>query len=299
MKKKFGEVFVLLAAFLWGTTGTVQKIFLPSASPVTVGAMRLLVAAVFLNSILFIRKEDISPYRWFDRNILISALCIALYQPFFFLSVRKTGVAVGTVVAIASAPIFSGAISAVLFRETPVKKWYIATLFSIVGCVLLFYQKTVQIDMAGIFFALMAGLAYSIYAAHSKKLLKKYSPLQIMGVLFIIGTIILTPIYILEDISWVLTYKGGISALFLGVFATALPYCLYTIGLRHTQTSVAVTLTLGEPLMATILGLFLLNEKLSSQSMLGLLFLLLGIVLLVIKWPRLSNKLTDVKRRVN
>ena len=92
---------VLLAAVCFGTTGTAQALG-PDASPVTVGAVRIAVGALLL--VLVARAVPAAPARWPRRELAIVAAAIAVYQLAFFAAVDRTGVAVGTVVALGSAP---------------------------------------------------------------------------------------------------------------------------------------------------------------------------------------------------
>jgi drug/metabolite transporter, DME family len=76
----------------------------------------------------------------------------------------------------------------------------------------------------------------------------------------------------------------GISvALFLGLIATAAAYLLLTLGLSTTPVARTATLTLAEPLVAAMLGLFLLGERVTLLSGLGMTLLLCGLVWMALK----------------
>ena len=74
-----------------------------------------------------------------------------------------------------------------------------------------------------------------------------------------------------------------IIALHLGVITAALAYALYLAGLRTTNTSTAVTLTLVEPLAAASWGIFLLGEPMTVSSVAGILAMLASTALLALK----------------
>ncbi|MFZ0544216.1 MAG: EamA family transporter, partial [Candidatus Promineifilaceae bacterium] len=100
------------------------------------------------------------------------------------------------------------------------------------------------------------------------------------AVLFFLGAVLLLPILLVSDLSWVLTSNGLLVALHLGLIATALAYILFTRGLQGVPVSSAVTLSLAEPLTAALLGIFLLKEELSGATVLGICFILVGLFLL-------------------
>jgi len=77
----------------------------------------------------------------------------------FFAAVAKTGVAVGTVVGIGSAPIIAGLIGFFFLGQRPGRRWGGATFLAIIGCSLLALsssQTDVQINPIGLLLALVA-----------------------------------------------------------------------------------------------------------------------------------------------
>ena len=58
---------------------------------------------------------------------------MAVYAVAFFSAVRLTGIAVGTVVALGSAPLFAGIGSLVAFRQMQSRRWLITTVAAVIG----------------------------------------------------------------------------------------------------------------------------------------------------------------------
>ena len=67
------------------------------------------------------------------RLVLLSGLCVAAYQATFFAAVDDTGVAVGTVVAIGSAPVFTGLMARAFTGERLSGRWAAATALGCAG----------------------------------------------------------------------------------------------------------------------------------------------------------------------
>ena len=82
-----------------------------------------------------------------------------------------------------------------------------------------------------------------------------------MAASFSLGALLLVPVLVLGDISWVGSGGGIAMALFLGAIPTALAYILFARGLRHLTPGETATLTLAEPLTATGLGVLALGER--------------------------------------
>ncbi len=272
---------VLLAAVLWGTTGTAQAFAPGGASPLSIGSVRLVIGGLTL-LLAALRNGSLKDKKlWINRNTFLSAIAVSAYQLFFFAGVLRTGVAMGTVVTIGSAPIFAGIISLFLHRKNPGLLWGAATLLSVAGCILLIGGgKSLTVNTGGIALNLAAGLSYAMYSALSKELLDSYSPIAVTGTVFTIGAIFLLPFLFLYDLGWLFTIRGSLAALHLGLLATALPYFLYTTGLSRIPFPQAVTLSLAEPVTAAILGIFILKEKLSPIALLGMVLVFSGLLVL-------------------
>jgi drug/metabolite transporter, DME family len=279
-----GPCFVLAAAVLWGTTGTAQALAPDTAVPLTVGAVRLVLGglALLLVGGASGSLQTVAARAWLTWPTLLAAGSMAAYQLFFFTAVSRTGVAVGTVVAIGSAPILAGLLG-LLFGERPSSRWIIATLLAIVGCILLTTagETAVTLDMGGIFLAVGAGASYALYAAASKQLLQDKPATAVTAVTFSLGGLFLAPLLLRADLGWLAQPAGLLAALHLGLLATGLAYLLFAQGLQRVRLGTAVSLSLAEPLTATLLGLLLLREQLPPPALVGLVLLLGGLVVLI------------------
>lgn len=280
MAVKTAPLFVLFAAILWGTTGTAQAFAPATAHPIAIGAARLAVGGLFLLLVtLLLGKLNLKS--WPMGLTLLAAFCMACYQPLFFSAVHQTGVAVGTVISIGSAPILSGFLETIFFKRRPSSIWWGATSLSILGCALLFLTgDTVMIKSGGILLALGAGLSFAGYTLLSGQIVQGKNPLETAAVIFGIGGVILMPFLFLFDMQWISQPSGIAVSLHLGIVATAAAYFLFSKGLQQVPASSAVSLSLAEPFTAAVLGVALIGEELNLLSWLGIGMLLGGIVLI-------------------
>ncbi|MFD1862567.1 EamA family transporter [Planococcus chinensis] len=281
MKVNSSIIMILLAAMLWGTTGTTQALAPETAHPIAIGATRLAVGGLFLLS-LVLAAGKLNFKNWPIKTTILASLSMALYQPLFFSAVLMTGVAIGTVVTIGSAPIFSGFIEWVFLKKRPTAIWWVSTFLSILGCLLLLMnQESVYINPVGIVLALGAGISFASYTLVSRELVEAYSPLSVVAVVFTLSALLLSPLLFVFDMSWITSVRGAGISLHLGIVATGIAYFLFAKGLSRVSSSTAVTLSLAEPLTAALLGVFVVGERLNAFSWLGISLLLLGIGLLI------------------
>lgn len=275
-------LWILLAAILWGTTGTAQSFIDGTAHPLTIGAWRLSLGGFsLLLFVILTKKLKFRSIPW--PATFLAALSMALFQPLFFSAVQMTGIAVGTVVAIGSAPVLAGLIEWKVLGKKPGRTWIYATSLAIMGCVLLFSDNGIlNADAYGIMLALGAGLAFATYAIVSKKVLEKMEAVPAVSVIFSVSALFLLPFLFVLDSSYIVDSMNLYLILYLGLAATSLAYILFSSGLKRIPSSSAVTLSLAEPLTASLLGVFVVGEVLSGASWIGVAMLLAGILVLTV-----------------
>ncbi len=279
-----GHWFVIGAALLWGTTGTAQAFAPAGFDPRVIGALRLLIGGIAL-LLLAIKRKELGKFSdWKLRPLFLAAAFTACYQLCFFAAVAKTGVAVGTIIGIGSAPIAGGLLGLFFRGERPGKRWIIATVLAISGCSLLsFSGGEVAIDPFGILLALGAGLSYAAYTLMIKGLLEEHAPNAIMAIVVCLGAVMLSPVLFQIDFNWLLQPRSIGVVLHLGLASMALSYWLFARGLHTVQVGTAVTLSLAEPMTAATFGILLLGEQLNAQAFLGISLIFFGLVVLVVK----------------
>jgi drug/metabolite transporter, DME family len=216
--------------------------------------------------------------------LVLAAAAVGGYQVCFFAAVRMTGVAIGTVVAIGSAPVFTGALTRLTGGSPVGLRWILATSAAVAGCtVLVTAGKAAGTDPAGILLALAAGLCYAVYAVTAARLISAGSPeTAVMGLLFGGAAVLLAPVLAASSPGWVLSQRGVAVVCYLGVVTTVLAYLLYGRGLRTVSAPVAVTLGLAEPVVAAILGVVVVGERLTSVGIVGLVLVGLALATLVV-----------------
>ena len=290
------------AAALWGTTGTAQALGPPDSDPTSVGALRIAVGALALvvlalPSVGRDRRRGGGTVRVRGRRhpgrapapatTLVGGLAVAAYQVCFFLGVARTGVAVGTVIALGIAPLATGLLGMVL-GERPTRRWMVATAAAVTGVVLLVAGSAAGtdggVDVVGVVAAAGAGVSYAAYTVAARSLLLAgRRGVPVMAAFFSIGALVLVPFLVSADLAWVFTRGGAIMVLWLGLVATGLSYVLFQRGIAGLPASTVATMSLAEPVTATLLGFVVLGERLSGLSVLGVVVVVLGLLLITVR----------------
>ena len=128
-----GPLYVAAAMGLTGTTGTAQALAPDDVDPTAIGILRMLVGGPVLVALsarrLQASRRAAGPLPL--APMVMAAVAMAVYQPCVFGGTARSGVAVGTIVTMASAPVFAGMIEPLLCRARPDLRWCLATAVAV------------------------------------------------------------------------------------------------------------------------------------------------------------------------
>ncbi len=281
---------VLLAALLWGTTGTAQSLAPAGLSPYWVGALRLAVATVFFAALLAVLARRGAPGGRLDgRRVLLAGACVAVYNLSFFAGLKACGVALGTALALGSGPIWAGLLQTALLRRLPAPVWWAGTLLGVAGGVAMALDAGAGgsggASAAGIALCLLSGLSYAAYTLLNKPLVQQASAAKVNLAVF--GSAALLSLPVAGWVAGVPTLTAGswATVAYLGLVATGIAYLLFTSALRHISGATGVTLALAEPVTAFVLAVAVVGETPTLLSVIGLVAVLSGLLLVV--WAEL------------
>lgn len=279
---------VLMSAILFGTVGTAIAYAPANAGGSALGIGRLAIGALLL--LIFMPVFGGKRTNFFmhakKKSVFFMAVGAAGFQPFFFSATTSNGVALSTLLAVGCIPIFTGILSAIIFHERFSTLWFTATSLAIIGLALRFSGEIRVESTLGIFMAFGAGLSVAIYVNAAKIALRGHeNPIELTSTAYLIGSLFLTPLLFSEDLSWLNSLRGVAVVFYLGTITMALANIFQIYGLRKMSPSSAGTLALAEPLTATILGITLLNESLTTVSFIGL-----AIVSAALIWLSIGTK---------
>ena len=286
-EKRLSLVYVILAAGMWGTTGVSIRVLSQfHFSSIQMVVARLFMADIFLVGFLLVTdrkklKIERKDIKWFLGTGILSML---FFNICYSITVQQTSLSIAAVLLYTS-PVFVMLLSIPIFREKITKYKLAAIFLSVAGCALvsgIFSSNIGQITMKGLGFGVCAAIGYAFYSIFARILLKKYHSLTIISYTFLIasvGGIFIGNVPGIVEICVKTPIAIG-AVIGSALICSVLPYILYTKALIDMEASRASVIASVEPVVATIIGVFVFSEKITLSAVFGIVCVLTAIGIL-------------------
>ncbi|MBQ4545176.1 MAG: EamA family transporter [Oscillospiraceae bacterium] len=269
-------IYIILAAALWGTMGVfVNGLSALGLTTVQIAMLRALVSLIFITCLILFKNRGLFKIRLHDLWMFFGTGIISyfLFNNCYFVAIKSVGVAVSSVLLYTS-PIFVTLMSCILFREKMTGKKLFCLALAVGGCALvsgLASGGVGKVSTVGVLIGLASGFTYALYSIFSTYALKKYEPLTVTFYTFLFGTVAALIIgKPAETFDIIASPSGILWAVSLGIISGAVPYFLYTVGLSKVNPSHAAVMATVEPVVASLIGIFVFNEASDLFTVLGI-----------------------------
>ena len=300
----WGVLSVAAASILWGSTGTAATLA-PAVSPLAIGAVAMglggLLQALYAARHIADQTGSLLE-RW--RLVSLGAAAVAIYPLAFYSSMHLSGVAVGTVVSIGSAPVAAALIERCVDGKALSRQWILGALLGVGGAALLSFAGHAPaagsagggpaaewwLSTAGILLGLLAGATYALYSWAAHRLTGQgVTSRAAMGAVFGLGGLLLMPVLVLTGAPLLESWRN----LGVGAYMAAVPmfagYVLFGWGLARVGAGTATGISLLETVVAAVLAVLVVGERLPALAWLGAAVVLASLFILT-PWPERQDR---------
>lgn len=267
---------LIIANIIWGAASPIFKYSLQNIPPFSLAFLRFLIASLLLYP--FVHKNIDYPdlkNKWLWAFAITG---ITINISFFFLGLKLTESVNAPVIA-SSAPIIILVCSAIFLREKIKKAAVIGTLLSFLGILLI-----IKGSFAGNFLLILSTLGYVVSVVIGRKILTEKNSLGITFWSFLIGTVSFLPLMLVEywqNPGWManLDFRGWTGILYGGIFSSLIAYVLYDWALAKLPAYRTSIFTYLDPVVAILIAIPLLGEKITIPFVIGSILVFLGILI--------------------
>ena len=182
-------------------------------------------------------------------------------------------------------PIFVAIIMALFFKEKNSIITILSIVFAFIGVVLLYESDGANVSNFGIFLVIVSSLCYAIYIVIINQYLKM-SALKVTfySMLFCTITILIHSFFDSSlNIMPLVNFNMWFYTIFLALVPTIISLLFLIKAIQLIGSTSASILGALEPLTAVLIGVYVFNEKITFWLVIGIVFILFGVILIVLK----------------
>lgn len=288
MPKSNSKVLIIVAFFsiyiIWGSTYLLNKIAVTELSPFFLASIRFSCASVLIFCIAKIMKMKIAiTKKQFLNSILVGFLFLVYGNGVFVWALKYVDSGFAALLA-STQPLFVLLLMRLMDNKKMQPKSLIGVGLGLVGMYLLVSQQDLVANegaLLGIFmiFTCVLGWSYASVFVSKADMPKKY--FVATGYQMAIGSIMLLCASLLTKEEWIspLEWSTNVkTAMFLLItFGSIVAFTAFNFLLKQVSTEKVATSAYVNPIVAMLLGWYVLDEQLSTQSMVAAVVLLTGV----------------------
>jgi len=280
------ELLLLLVVLIWASNYPIAKFSIRQLDIFVFNAVRYVVAAVLLGVVSWTTRARWVPVGPADRPRLLRAGIVAgvLYQIAFIVGLKLT-TAGNSAVLLATAPLWTIALSARMHREPITLRVWSGMGLSLAGVVMIIAGSGRSLsvggaEMLGDLICLAAAFLWAFNTNLQKPLLGRYSPLQLSIVMMGIGAVGLTltavPAAVTMDWSAV-AWPAWAGAVASGVLSIAVANLIWSTGVKRLGPGRTGSFGNLIPVVALIISYLTLGETFALIQIVGAAVTIFGV----------------------
>lgn len=278
---------MLLATFFWACNIVAGKTALTGFSTLALAQLRM-AATALIYWILYVCLRGFPSLRHSRREWLVLLLMafngITLNQIFYIGGLARTSVThAGLIQAIG--PVMVLLLAGFLHIETFTLQKIAGMAVCFTGVVVLLVERPARASAAhwtGDVMMIAAGGVFACYTILMKEVAHLYDTLTLNALVFGLGAVLLVPFCASATVRVAWRQVPGRAWLGLGfmvLFGSLIAYLIFGFALQELAASTVASFSYLQPLMAAVLGVWLLGERISSSTVVGGAVILTGVYL--------------------
>lgn len=286
MNRPINIALTALAPMIWGSSYVIITLLLPDGYPLMSAAIRALPAGILL--LLFSPKLPTGEWWW--KTIILGALNFSIFWSLLFVAAYRLPGGVAALLG-AMQPLIVVFAAHFILNVRIKKVSILIALMGIVSVGLLVLTADARLDYIGV----IAGLGGAASMALGVVLTRKWQPpvplLRFTAWQLIAGGLLLLPFALTFEPDFPeITTNSFLGYAFLSIIGGAFTYVIWFRGIAKLEPNTISPLGFFSPLMAVLMGWFVLNQSLTYLQILGIAIGLASIYLASRKPAKLRNE---------
>ena len=258
--------------------------------PFGLNFIRMLFTTLLLWALYFVNPVKITVKKIHYKRFLICALLGIVINQLLFIKGLSMTYSIHASLLMLTTPIFITIIAAFILKEQLHKFKIQGLLLGVSGALILVLARKAVGTGSNIFwgdiFVIVNAICYSCYFILVKPLMKRYSAMSVIRVLFTMGTIIAMPVCWNQFVAIPWSHYSVLAVgilLLIVIGGTFFAYTFNLYGIKYLGASVSGAYIYTQPFFATIIAMIFMNETLDVYKIIAAVFIFTGVYLVTKK----------------
>lgn len=303
MKK--GYIYIILSAVMFSTMEVAGKLVSKDINPFELNFLRFIIGAIILLP-LAVKDIRINKVSFNKRDVgyflITGLLCVVVSMSFFQLAIVYAKASTVAIVFSIN-PVFTIPFACWLLKEKLTKRTLLSLIISILGIICILNPFKLNSDIIGIVLAILSALIFSLYSVIGKMHPSKYGSITFNCITFLCGSLEMLIIILISNLPFIVKLNAKIglnlfsnmpilygvnsnnifTLIYLGVIVTGLGYLFYFFAMDETSATTASIVFFIKPALAPVISLVILHENIPFNTLLGIILILIGSCITLIK----------------
>ncbi len=281
-------LLIAIMVLAWSFNFIVAKVTLQEVPPVTLLFLRVLFSNVILLALYLGRRVyrqhqrlQEGDWKWFA---LLGLFGVAGNQAGFTIGLHYTTVAHSSLI-ISLSPLLVLLLATHMKLEAFTKMKVIGMLLSFSGVAVLVSEHgfdTHSSTFLGDLITFAGSVCFALYTVYGKKVADRYDTLSLNTYTYLFGgaAVFLFTGREVVSLNWLaMSWKGWLGALYMAAMASVLAYMIFYYALTKISASRVIAFSYLQPVLATLLSIPLLGDKVTTHLLVGGALVLVGVAL--------------------
>ena len=322
MKK--GYWFIILSAFLFSTMEIALKMISNQFNPIQISFLRFFVGSILLFPLalknlksrrISLSKDDFAFF------LLTGFICVVVSMTFYQLAILYCKASL-VAIFFSCNPVFVVIFAFFLIGEKLYKHTIISMGLSISGMICILNPFNMKLSLKGAIFIIISSITFALYSVISSRKCEKFGGIVLNCFSFLMGSLEMLILILITKLNFVSNFfsANGLKEFsnipifhgitlsnipilaYIRIFVTGLGYTFYILAMEETSASTASIVFFIKPALAPILALIILKETIALNTIIGIVFIIIGSIINFRATSKLSkshiNKIAENKKAI-
>jgi drug/metabolite transporter (DMT)-like permease len=284
MKEKLtGNIYLIIAVLIWGSTFIAQSVGMDSVGPFTFLALRCVLAVAFLLPVIAaFEAKDVKNYfrKWCNKKLWIGGtLCgIALFVAAGLRQVGLVDTDAGKAGFLTALYVVLVPVIGIFLGKKPSVNVIISIVLSVIGLYLLSCVGVTTIRTSDLLL-LGSALAFGFQITFVERLGNGLDGLRLNCIQCLVCGVLSGLMMLTENVSFAGIIDCTIPLLYAGILSSGVAYSLQVLGQQKIESNTASIIMSLESVVAVLCGWLILNERMNLWEISGCALVFVAVIL--------------------